>query len=223
MSKTKFKSYEEFLSEQGSNPTAKYYDTLGRIEKEFRTQKSTYGKSAEALDERGLSTSGYASFLDDKSVRQRAAQLSDAQSTRQREEAQLRGGYESYLSNAKKQLFTIESRAQSAILSTETVDELLALDIAKGAGLSEERASAVAKRAVALNINKRKAAIMDYVRKQMISPESAVLYGEAYGLPAETLEELRAYAEKVQKRNGGVNLDEELDSYPTVTPNQIQK
>lgn len=220
MKKQTFKSYEDFLSEQESNPTAKYYDSLGRIEREFRTQSSTYGAGAEALDEKGLSGSGYASFLDAKSERRRAAQIADAKSTLQKEDARLKGSYESYLANEKKQLYTLENRAQSTILSTETVDLALALDIARSAGFPEEQANAVAQRAVALNVNKKKVAIMDYVRKQMISPESAVLYGEAYGLPKETLEELRAYAEKVQKRNEGEKLDDILGSYPTISPDK---
>ena len=218
MSKTTFKSYEDYLKEQKTNPTAKYYDSIRRIEREFRTQKSNYGTNAERLEDRGLGASGYASFLDDKSERKRAAEIRDAKGTLEKEEAKLRGGYESYLADEKKQLSTLENRVQSTILSTETVDRALALDIAKSAGLSDAQANAVAARAVALNVNKRKSSIMDYVRRQMISPESAVLYGEAYGLPKDALDEIRAYAEKVQKRNEGGDLDQTLDSYPAITP-----
>ena len=218
MTSKTYKSYEEYLAEQKSKPSERFYDSLRKIEKEFQAQRSTYGTNAESLGEKGLSGSGYAAFLDAGAMRSRKAKQADAASTLLAEQAEQKSGYQSYLTNEKKRLYSLERSVQSSILASETVDSKLALEMARGAGLSDEHARAVAKRAVALNVNKKKFTIMNYIRKQMISPANAVLYGEAYGLPEYALKEIYDYAVKLEKRGDEIDLEGTLESYPTVTP-----
>ena len=206
------KSYREFLRTYGDGQSTDEIFSKKRASAEtsYHKAKSTYGANAEALGEAGLEGSGYAAYLSDKAKGTHAQAMEEIALAKAEEENKRFTSYEKYLTNMRKQEDSLEGQIHRTVLSSRTTSIESALRVAEIYGLSGERARAAVESAVSLNIQRKKQEILDRIRTKRISPERAVLFGETYGLPADVVEEIRAFAEKLYGYNG---LQAAYDNY----------
>ena len=211
MALPRVKSYREFLrTYSGAEQTdAAFSKKKKEAQRTFDEAQSTYGATAEALANVGLSKSGYASYLNEKAKGALSAAKADIAGAEATEETKRRSSYEKYLEGLEKQRSTAKAQLHRALLSSKTTSLDSAMRIAEIYGLSKNEAKESVESAVALNVEFKKQQILDKIRTERISAERAVYYGQNYGLPEDVIEELRAFAEQLYgKSASGLNYED---------------
>ena len=179
---------------------------------ELMRAQSTYGKRAEMLGSGGLLGSGYSKRLAEIAGAKASGNFADAKSALAAKEDSVREGYRSYLSKnsaTNERVFrsTVNSIKDSSITNYDT-----AYFYAIGAGLSETDAKAAATAATDAVKKQLSVSISKSIISKKLTELEAREYAASLGFSKDEIEEIAAYAKRVNELigNGDISYEDYL-------------
>lgn len=165
------------------------------------TQKAlsapTHGKAAEALFDKGLHASGYASYLAAEADHTfQSAKQKYAQDTASALEKNL-SGYARYLTSHREAQDTLRKQMIDRISKGESFDEGIAYETAIAAGLTEENAKAAVSIGIAAAKERATSRLLEMILEQRLLSNRAMEYAREMGFNQEEIEKFGAYAKQI--------------------------
>ncbi len=201
-------SYAEWLKSYGVDSHATLDRSLKDISTDYQKAKSSFGANAESLASLGLGASGYSDYLSGKAYESMQRRKEGAFEKFAENEKSNRSGYRDYV---EKKLEEITEKAESEAEREnerfyKTVDDIVdagisdvdeAYGFAIEAGLSEEKATAVARTATDAVKKKRTKDALTYILNHGFDKDQAKQYALAMGLSTQEAALLADYADKI--------------------------
>lgn len=157
----------------------------------------THGVHAERLFEKGLSSSGYASFLADEAERAfKSAKQKYEQDSASALEKNL-SGYARYLTSHEEGQASLRKQMIDRIGSGESFDTETAYQIALSSGLTDENARVAASLGVTAAKEKATSRLLEMILDQRLKENRVMEYARSMGFTEEEVEKFGAYAKQI--------------------------
>ena len=205
-------SYREYVAKNGVEADALYQDAAAAAKNEAMRSGAKYGAQGEAFFSTGLSTSGYADYINGIAKENYRRGLGYAEHLKALGGYQNTTSYEAYVSDYEKMQDKIAESFVDSFSKSGSFDIDSALKNAIKAGLNSDRAHAAATNAVNKAKENAYERVILFAKANGLTPLKAEEYAKALGLD-----------ERYQKRvydQISVFTDQEKAFYSSMTPQQ---
>ena len=212
--------YESWLKKNAPDSTERLSTALLTADTVRRKSLAEYGSTAENLSSRGLTNSGYASFLSDMAEKRFKSSVAKEQTKFITEKAKSYAGYENYLKeaeNARKKSYDsaiIKLRASGLMNFEDAYSEALKL------GLTESDAKSAAEKSTGELIEKARLKVVSAIVNKRLTSAQAEKYASSLGLNSDAAKELSEIAYEI---NESVKNHKYSESYLDYLKEQAKK
>lgn len=204
------RSYSDYKMSSGIDTVGDFTKTVENLYATKKRGLASYGRNYRNLANKGLQNSGYASYISARALDNYDTGVSKASLARSKSEAELLGGYASYLEKYQSKQSSLKSKVTSHLTDTGelNLDDAIAYGIENGLNL--ENATAVG--TATYSANKRRAfnSIIEEAASLGLDKEGAILLGKKMGLGDKDADEL------------GEEIDELLKHYDSISEGYIK-
>lgn len=177
----------------------------------YRKALSNYGRSAEGLGSKGLTKSGYASYLDEKAKEGARSALLSLDEGYASTEAKNRSGYESYLADELKKKDKLIKEATSKLKSEGFTSYEDAYAAATEMGVEDGEAMRIAKEVTEKKVSELRLKVISAIVNKGFTAEETEKYAGALGLPNDVIKELSELARSTNQQISLGNQTSYLD------------
>ncbi len=192
-------SYADWVIKNGIDASAVYDKRMLNAEAEKQISRAEYGSNAERLAAKGLTDSGYSSYINSIAERKAEEKKNEALSDRFEMTENNIDGYISDIATKKSDVYDKMFDIINRISKADLFDYDSAYSYAITAGLDEESAAEAARSGLILVRTRFKAAALDRIIDKRLTSVQAKEYAEALGLPPEDVKELAEYAKSINE------------------------
>ena len=193
-------SYGNFVKERLRDSTEELKAALARAKSDAFSSSVGYGKTAEALSDKGLlENAGYSEYLGELSRKNYEAAVASAEKKQKDEQLAADSEYKEYERDYNDKQTKLVSKVIKDIdkLSITTYNDML--DYAAAAGLSEEYAKSAAGTAHAALTERLKQKVVDLIVNKLYGEKKTYDYAIKIGLDESVAKELSEYAGELRK------------------------
>lgn len=198
--------YAAWIASEGKDTISVLGEAVRRAEAQRIKSLSSYGRSAETLYSDGLSTGGYAAYVNARANRDYFAELDEAYAIGRTTEADNRRAYSDYLDTVAQDAQKAYSSAYKALKSEKITGYDEALSRAKELGLNDADAKKLAEETTKVAVSSLKRDVIKIVVSRRMTRVQTEEYAAALGLPPEVVSELGDYANEI---NEAINSETE--------------
>ena len=203
----KIEDYEGWLSLYGKDAKADYAEALSSVERTYARGQATYGAKAAALQDKGLTGSGYGEYLSGKAYEQYAKGRENALVRRQETEADNRARYAVYRTereeDARDEGQALFQKALSSLFSSKIVDEKSGAAYLAAFGITGETANEMAKLNQSVKSGSEyRGEVFEFCLENYYDRDQTIAYATGLGLSAEEAEALGDAVGKIMSRYG---------------------
>ena len=190
--------FAKWVSQNAADTARIYSDRISDAYSDYARSLPDYGSAAERLKESGLSSSGYASYLEDSARATLYSRQAAAKTERVGNEARKTLGYEEYLKDTEAANDSLYKSTYSELISSGTMDAEHAYLRASEAGLSDKKAHKLAAEVTEQNRSKMRMKVLERVLDMRLSSTDTEIYAMGLGMPTEDVKLLATLADRLQ-------------------------
>lgn len=186
--------YQAYIAEQSAKIDDTYNDALERLYSDSVRSRSTYGTTAQALSNMGLTNSGYAKFIDSQSKSMLKAGKDDIISKESDKRSELGASYKDYIKDYVNNRNKLTASITDKLINNGILDYNSAYSYAVSAGLSDKEAKVASQNAYNALRQNVITSIVTKLTDMHLTTDMATTLAKSYGLNAADVERVRNYA-----------------------------